>query len=187
MRHEDGSRDEKHRYLEGLRRPRDAAAHHLDASGNIPNNPECPLLIYRQAVDLPEHDPAATFEALFAENDWCESWRNGIYGFHHYHSTAHEVLGIYAGHATIQLGGDDGLIVEVNAGDAVVIPAGVGHKNLGSSPDFGVVGAYPAGRQWDMNYGKSGERPRADENIARVPRPDHDPLYGKNGPLIKHW
>ena len=187
MRHKDGPRPEKLRYDEGLRQPPDVAVHPLAESDNIPNNPDVPLLLYRQAVALPEHDPAAAFEGRFAQNDWRGSWRNGLYGFHHYHSTAHEVLGIYAGHATVQLGGDDGLTVELRAGDVVVIPAGVGHKNLGSSPDFGVVGAYPAGQQWDMNYGKSGERPQADENVARVSKPGRDPLYGEKGPLIEHW
>lgn len=39
----------------------------------------------------------------------------------------------------------------------------------------------------DMNYGKPGERPRTDENIARVALPAFDPIFGKSGPLIDHW
>ncbi len=38
-----------------------------------------------------------------------------------------------------------------------------------------------------MNYGKSGERPRVDENIARVALPATDPIFGKTGPLLEHW
>jgi uncharacterized protein YjlB len=47
----------------------------------------------------------------------------------------------------------------------------VAHKNIESSDDFGVVGAYPEGQDWYMNYGKPGERPKADKNIARLPLP----------------
>jgi len=50
-------------------------------------------------------------------------------------------------------------------------PAGVAHKNLGQSSTFAVVGAYPDGQHWDMNTGKPGERPRADQRIARVMLP----------------
>jgi uncharacterized protein YjlB len=150
-------------------------------------NSELPLLLYQNAVKLPSRDPAAAFEQLFTAHAWGKSWRNGIYAYHHYHSTAHEVLGVFSGTATVQLGGDDGITQQVRAGDVVLIPAGVAHKNLGASDDFGVVGAYPAGQNWDMNYGKPGERPRADDNIARVPLPKVDPVYGAKGPLSEHW
>ena len=110
-----------------------------------------------------------------------------MYGYHHYHSTAHEVLGVYGGTAEIQLGGEDGVVVSIARGDMVIIPAGVAHKNLGSSRDFRVVGAYPRGQRPDMNYGRAGERPRADENITRVVLPAIDPIYGSHGPLMKRW
>ena len=75
----------------------------------------------------------------------------------------------------------------VNAGDVIVIPAGVGHKRLESTEDFGVVGAYPGGRRWDLLRGLPGERPRADRNIAGVLLPATDPVYGTDGPLVKIW
>jgi len=152
----------------------------------IPNS-KLPLLLYRGVISLSGDDPAHIFEKLFEENGWNESWRNGIYSYHHYHSTAHEVLGIYRGSAKVQLGGERGVIHEVSAGDVIVIPAGIAHKNLGSTRDFGVVGAYPERQDWDMNYGKPGERPRADQNIAQVALPKLDPVFGKNGPLIEKW
>jgi uncharacterized protein YjlB len=69
----------------------------------------------------------------------------------------------------------------------VVIPAGVAHKRLQSSPDFGVVGAYPQGQMWDMCYGREGERPETDRNIAGVPDPERDPIFGAHGPLCEIW
>ena len=66
------------------------AIHFVD-DGAIPNNPRLPVLIYRGVFDLNSRDPAAQFESLFAKNKWIPQWRNGIYDFHHYHSTAHEV------------------------------------------------------------------------------------------------
>lgn len=143
------------------------------------------MLLYRKPVRLAGDDPAAILEELFAANGWSGSWRNGIYPSHHYHRTAHEVLGIYRGSATLQLGGECGVVQEVHVGDVIVIPAGVAHKNLGSIGGVGVVGAYPIGQDWDMNYGKPGERPSADGNIRRVALPKADPVYGIGGPLIR--
>ena len=73
---------------------------HLFADdGTIPNNPTLPLLVYERALVLDQGDGAAICEALLAANGWGSSWRNGIYSFHHYHSTAHEVLAHRGGRA----------------------------------------------------------------------------------------
>ena len=158
----------------------------LPGDGTFPNSP-LPLLQYRKVISLPDGNGAALFEELFAANVWSGCWRNGIYPYHHYHSTAHEVLGIYHDSAKVQCGDENGVIQEVHAGDVIVIPAGLSHKNLESSDDFGVVGAYPEGQDWDMNYGKLGERPKADKCIARVPLPRMDPVYRSQGPLVLKW
>ena len=159
----------------------------LADDGTFPNNPALPLLLYLQALNLPDKNAAAEVEHLLARNRWTGSWRDGIYSYHHYHSTAHEVLAVYGGSATVQFGGPDGITQRVAVGDVVVIPAGVAHKNLGCSGDFAVVGAYPDGQDWDMCYGKAGERPRADDNIKRVAKPKTDPVYGTKGPIFDHW
>jgi len=150
-------------------------------------NSPLPLLFYRQAITTHAKDPASIFKERFAENDWTNSWRNGVYSFPHYHSTSHEVLGIYSGRATLRLGGGHGRNVEVNAGDVIVIPAGIAHQSIGASDDFGVVGAYPGGGSWDLLRGLPGERPNADHNIAAVPIPNNDPIYGAKGPLLCIW
>ncbi len=159
----------------------------LADDGTFPNNERLCLLVYKSALRLPEEAPAAAIESLFAAHGWGGSWRNGVYSFHHYHSTAHEVLGVYSGTAEVQFGGPNGVVLKVARGDVVIIPAGIAHKNVGSSADFRVVGAYPRGQRPDMNEGREGERPSADERIARVKRPEADPVYGKGGPLKEHW
>lgn len=161
--------------------------HLLRDDGTYPNNADLPLLVYPQAVELPVQDPASRFEALFSQHAWGGSWRNGVYPFHHYHSTAHEVLGVHSGTATVQLGGEEGVTVTVHSGDVLLIPAGVAHKNLSASRDLGIVGAYPQGQRPDMCYGKSHERPQADNRIAVVPLPQNDPVYGTDGPMWDHW
>ena len=155
--------------------------------GIFPNNGHLPLLAYQGVLELPAGDPARGVEELFHGNDWGGSWRNGIFGYHHYHSTAHEALGVYSGNARVQLGGPKGPEFEVRRGDVIVIPAGVAHKNLGSSLDFRLVGAYPAGQRPDMKYGKANERPQSDRNISRVALPKMDPVFGDSGPLIDLW
>jgi uncharacterized protein YjlB len=169
------------------RTPSDVLRHTLIDDGVFPNNSSLQLLVYREAVALPARDPAAGFEALFAAHHWPPAWRYSIFGYHHYHSTAHEVLGVFRGHATLQCGGAHGVVLEVRAGDVVVIPAGVAHKSLNASQDFCAVGAYPEGQQWDTCTGEPGERPRADVNIAGVPLPQADPVYGPHGPLMTYW
>ena len=109
----------------------------LAPSGGIPNNPRLPLLVYPGAVPIEDPDPAAAFEALFERHGWTGAWRNGIFPFHHFHSTAHEVLGIFSGEAEVRLGGEDGVTLTVSPGDVVVIPAGVGHKKLSSRGGLG--------------------------------------------------
>lgn len=154
--------------------------------GDIPNN-RLPLIVYRGAIAVPSLDPAVAFETLFGGNGWGDGWRNGIFPFHHYHSTAHEVLGIAKGAADVRFGGESGQTLRVEAGDAVLIPAGVGHKRLSEGSELLVIGAYPAGQRADLMRegaeGKAAIRAR----IANVGFPATDPVGGKGGPAIRLW
>lgn len=167
--------------------PPDPELHSFTDAGGIPNNPSLPLLIYHGIVPGRGEAAAEWIEQTYAKNGWYAAWRYGVYPFPHYHSTAHEVLGVYQGEATIRLGHSAGVTAHVQAGDIIVIPAGVGHQNFGSSSDFHVVGGYPDGQQADLLRGEPGERPAADERIARVPLPAGDPVYGAKGSLVRLW
>lgn len=156
----------------------------LKDTGEFPNS-KYPALVYKAV--LSGDDLAARFEALFEQNGWPGAWRNGLYRTHHFHSTAHEALGVYRGSVQVRLGGAAGPLVTLETGDVAILPAGVAHKNEGQSTDFAVVGAYPAGTSPDMSYGKAGERPQVDHNIARVARPSRDPVTGPAGALTRLW
>ena len=163
------------------------SAHPLSANGSIPNNPNCPLLVYPQAVAIEGNDPASAFEALFARNGWPPAWRNGVFPFHHYHSTAHEVLGVYSGEVEVCFGGEGGLVLTAKPGDVIVVPAGVGHKRLSMRGSLGIVGAYPEHQDPDMCQAVVGSADRHADTVARVPMPRLDPVCGADGGLSELW
>lgn len=140
----------------------------------FPNN-ILPVLYYPNALQLPSLFSSRQIKNMFEKNDWTNTWRNGIYTYHHYHSVSHEAMAIIRGKTTIQLGGDDGIELTIQKGDVLVIPAGVAHKNLGNEKDAIAIGGYPAGRDYDIKYGKPGERPGTDNNIKKLPVPFTDP------------
>src|SRR5712671_2342454 len=153
--------------------------------GTVPNN-SLPLVVYR-GVLAESGDRAAACEAMFARNGWPGAWRNGIYGHHHYHSTAHEVLGIASGNARVRLGGEGGQTVELRVGDVVVIPAGVAHKREAASADLLVIGSYPQGQSPDHCRAEAGAHDKAQGRIATVPLPAADPVTGQAEPLLACW
>jgi uncharacterized protein YjlB len=157
----------------------------LEENGNFPNNSKLPVLLYKNVFGN-NVSPELIEKTLF-ENNWRGSWRNGIYSFQHYHSTAHEALGVYSGWAEVQLGGPESEIVRIEKGDLVVLPAGTAHKRINSGDGFAVVGAYPDSQSWDMNYGKTEEVQPAKENISKVSLPENDPVFGKNGKMFEFW
>ncbi len=151
--------------------------------GAIPNS-TLPLLVYRDAVP---HDPAA-IERLFAANRWPPAWRDGVHPFHHFHSNAHEVLGVARGEASVLFGGPSGETLTLKAGDVVVVPAGVGHCNQHQSPDLLIVGGYPDNAvRPDLHRGRPGEHDQLVNNIAVVAAPLFDPVAGQDGPLRHLW
>jgi uncharacterized protein YjlB len=150
----------------------------------VPNNQRLPALLYRQAIPA-DSDRAAACEELFDRNDWPPQWRDGIYPFHHYHSTTHEILGIARGNGRVLLGGANGLPLEIGAGDCMLLPAGTGHCRLAASADFLVVGAYPPGQAWDLRRDALSAAELS--AMALVPFPSTDPVTGHTGGLLNFW
>ena len=156
--------------------------------GYVPNNARLPFLVYRNAIDLiGTPDPEDAIEQVFRDNGWRDIWRNGIYPYVHYHSMIHEGLALARGRALVRFGGGSGPEIELAQGDVAVLPAGTGHQCLSHSNDLVVIGAYPGTGRYDLCRGSKAERDKALLSIPQVPLPDTDPLFGKDGPLLRLW
>ena len=160
--------------------------YYLEGNGIFPNS-RLPVILFRHALQLPKLFKASYIKKLFASHGWTNAWNSGIFTYDHYHSITHEVLGVFKGSTNILLGGSDGRQIRVGAGDVLIIPAGVAHRNLDTEMAVECIGAYPDGMDYDINTGKPGERPATDRNISVVPIPEQDPVYGKEQGLPKIW
>ena len=160
----------------------------LAADGAFPNNPSLPLLLYKGAKSVAGEELTDVFEQLLESNEWGGCWVDGVFAFQHFHSNAHEALGVCGGAAEVQFGGPNGPTISLEIGDLAILPAGTAHKKISAKRGFRVIGAYPAGQEdYDMMRGESHELREAMANIARVPLPAADPVFGANGPLFDYW
>lgn len=160
-------------------------ARRLAPGADVPNHPCWPVLLY-PGVEAADSGPEPFLER-FRAHGWGNAWCNGVFPFPHFHLDAHEVLACCAGRAEIRLGGVGGWTQVLTAGDAVLLPAGTGHCNLGASPDFAVVGAYPPGQSPDLRREPPPDPDSARARILALPRPARDPLLGEGGGIVDLW
>jgi uncharacterized protein YjlB len=157
---------------------------HAPPGDRIPNNPRFPVVIYH-GIDAAAAG-AGSARRLLAEHGWGGSWVDGVFDFHHFHSTSHEALAVVAGEATLELGGPQGESFDVAAGDVLVLPAGTGHRRASARAGFTVVGAYPAGQEdYDLLRGDDpAEVEGARQRIAALGPPPEDPVGGEG---VAEW
>lgn len=152
--------------------------------GVIPNS-RLPVIMYQSVTsDMVNAD---WFEKKFKQNNWTNNWRDIILTYDHFHSNTHEVLALAYGNVILQIGGSKGQVMELSAGTVLIIPAGVGHCAISTQTNYQMVGGYPDGNSWDLLTGTADERKQALENIAKVPIPTTDPIFGSKGILLELW
>ncbi|MGG5215337.1 MULTISPECIES: cupin [Rahnella] len=154
--------------------------------GGVPNN-ALPVLIYHRVIPPDTADNAEYLEHLFRTNGWPPQWRYPVYTFTHFHSNTHEVLGVYAGSAKLQLGGEHGKIIEVNVGDVLLLPAGIGHKQISADEDFMLVGAYPPDMKADLCHDELPQLAARTRAVNAVPLPATDPVTGHTEGSMLVW
>src|SRR5689334_10889492 len=119
-------------------------------AADVPNN-TLPVLLYRGVLAANAAEKSTLFRERFKENGWTGLWAGIIYDYTHFHSNAHEVLGIAEGNVSLRLGGENGSLFRLKAGDMVILPAGIGHRRVGDDDGLKVIGAYPRGQShFDM-------------------------------------
>lgn len=155
---------------------------HIKENKPFPNN-EIPVIIYKDALETLFDDSNYSDEEVlrFLEsNRYSNGWTNGILTRHHFHSNAHEVLACVSGSASVQLGGPKSDIITFKKGDVLFLPAGTAHKNIETTGNFTIVGAYPNGGSYDMRYGEIVEYEQMKVNIGNVDEPKFDPVTGNH-------
>src|SRR5215472_11818368 len=75
---------------------------HFGMAEDVPNN-TLPVLLYRGVLAANAAEKPKLFRERFKENGWAGLWTETIYNYTHFHSNAHEVLGIGEGNVSIKL------------------------------------------------------------------------------------
>lgn len=160
-------------------------AFRLEPHAWVPNNRCLPLIVYRHAFDPATRDLAGQVDQRFAQHGWPVQWHDGVFDYHHFHSTAHEVLGVIAGAAELIVGGPGGRTLRIATGDVLLLPAGTGHCLVAREDAFQVAAGYPQGQQWDIR--RDALTPDELRAMEALPFPACDPVWGERGPLIGRW
>jgi uncharacterized protein YjlB len=154
----------------------------LVENDDFPTRSRKDIIVYRNAVDPDAADCAEQFEALFTENGWRLEWRGRISDAGHFHSRAHEIIAIVKGSTILAFGGGKGKRFFLDAGDAVLVPPGLLHRQAGAwAGGVEAVGAIPEGVEWDLRREPPVDEP--DGGKAPVDRPCCDPILGMRGPF----
>ena len=162
----------------------DIITYYFENDGDIPNN-ILPVVIYKNAL---HYMPDKNVESTFLQNGWANNWHDIILTEDHFHSNTHEVLGLKSGQARLMLGGRKGKMVNVETGDVIILPAGVGHYSVDNSVEYQFVGGYPNGADWNLHFClKKEDSQTILAEIANIPLPENDPVFGDDGPLFEFW
>ena len=93
-------------------------AYYFTDDGIIPNN-ALPVILYPNVIDLA--DCSDWLENTFIKNNWLNNWRDIVLPYDHFHSNTHEVLGLGWGNVSLKIGGVNGQVFHLSAGDVIII------------------------------------------------------------------
>ncbi|KAF9889818.1 hypothetical protein FE257_006908 [Aspergillus nanangensis] len=161
--------------------------------GNLVPNSRLPALVYRGV--LPKSLDKGEIQALCEANRWEKRGEWGPFWDAHFHPNTHECYAVFQGSSRLLLGGEGhdpptgGVEVDVRAGDVIVVPAGVSHRSLSAAGDYRYIGVYPEEcPRWRNDWCEGKEAMSGlQEEIRNVITPNHDPVYGEDGPLPVLW
>ena len=172
-----------HQHHDKKHDPLDVVRLYMDDDGTFPNNPHQPLIVIRSAFS---GSPAEGESAIVGSSggQWTFPWAWGIFPYHHYHSTAWELLVCVQGEADVQWGGPTGPTMVVAKGDVALVPPGLAHKQVNARQGFTLLGSYPTSTTTDDKNPKAVDTltgvPTANErdNIRNCPLPPTEPILG---------
>jgi len=145
----------------------------------VPNSP-LPVVLIRSALTPNVSAKGRRFREAFRRRGWTGIWADTVYDYTHFHSNAHEVLGIAKGKVTVfweaPKADDSGSRLAICSG---FLPAW-DIAGFGEATGLKVIGAYPPG-QSHFTMKRKGRA------VPRVRLPDTDPFYGPAGPLTRCW
>lgn len=154
----------------------------------FPNN-ALPVLYYPGAVAelTSTEDNGEKVQAFLEKNGYSNGWIGSIFTYHHFHSNTHEVLACISGEAQVQLGGSNAEVYPFKKGDVMLLPAGVAHKLIEGTDDFQIVGAYPEGKEPDMQTEDVDYYEEMKVRISRLGIPKYDPVEKTQGGVFEYW
>ncbi|KAL0931429.1 cupin domain protein [Colletotrichum truncatum] len=181
---------------------------YVPATPHSPNS-TLPVVVYRNVlVDRTSEDAIK----LLKENQWIKGghWKianETLAATPHYHATTHEAYTVLQGTGTYMLGKSPldpethdngkptGVKFVARPGDVFAWPAGVTHYVTATEDDYEIIGFYgltgfnSLEEPYDMEYALDSveETERKRERCERVPGPEFDPVYGKEGPMPRLW
>ncbi|KAH6972347.1 hypothetical protein BKA56DRAFT_635379 [Ilyonectria sp. MPI-CAGE-AT-0026] len=158
----------------------------------VPNS-RLPVLIYRNVLPQPHQEETA--KQFLENNQWLRGGTFGAFSRHHFHPNTHECYAVFQGSSTLLIGvgptedEKGGQKVFMEAGDVIILPAGVSHCTKDIHEDYKYLGVYPKGSQkWKNEWCKDGGRCSSlREEAESVPTPEWDPVHGLKGPLSELW
>ncbi|CAM1508391.1 Fc.00g052390.m01.CDS01 [Cosmosporella sp. VM-42] len=158
----------------------------------VPNN-KLPVLVYRSVLPQPHNEETAT--EFVQGNGWLKGGTWGAIPRHHFHPNTHECYAVFRGSSTLLIGvgplenQSKGTAIRMDAGDVIILPAGVAHCSKDFQDDYRYIGAYPEGApKWRNEFCRDQEQCQTLRAEAEaVPVPDWDPVGGHEGHLHRLW